>query len=269
MPALPRLLVLAAALLTIAAGDPEANYDPPLDLREVDLGPAHTSSEVRAGLRCHYYRGFMVKEVDLGDLGDAQTSFVPAPPGNFPPCQRADLLGEVIIPGDAWRGYFSGAISRYAVFRAADTVNGALWFAVFQVNGRAPIYVSATVGPLRLDLGAAGRILIRFDRRFDGGCSVPREGAVCARSIAVASGAPQISVDLCTVGYEAARRYQARSYCEAEADTSEKCVLAAFRNLPALTRMASTIAIPTDVTVQGMATREVVIGAPRVCWPQD
>lgn len=269
------LTLLAALLLPLCvlsparAAEPEANYDPEIDLREVDLGPARTSSELRAALRCHYYRGFMVKEVDLGEMGNARMSFLPAPPNNPPPCQRDPLPGEVEIPGDIWHGYFAGAIGRYAVFRADDTVNGAIGFAIFQVNGRAPIYVSATVGPLRFDHGPAGRLLLRFDRRHDADCSVPRLGAICARATAAATAAAPVASDLCTIGYEAARRFQARRYCEAEDDTSEKCVAAAFRNLPALTAMTSVLAIPTDVTLLGMTTRETVIGAPRLCWPRD
>ena len=75
---LPRRLILAAALLGVAATDPEGNYDQPLDRRVVDLGPSATAPEQHAELRCHYFRSFMVKEIDARELGAKGVPALPA-----------------------------------------------------------------------------------------------------------------------------------------------------------------------------------------------
>ena len=265
----PLIPLLAAALLVMGATFPEANYDAPMDMAGVDLGPSRTASEQNNAVRCHTYRGMMVKEVDLREVGDEQISLIPVGPRAFPPCQRAALPGERIVSPEVWRGYFAGMFSRFAVLRAADGSNGGIEFAVWPVTLQAPVYVSTASGPLRFDFGAAGRVVLRFDRLYLADCSVPAGGAACAQAIARETAAQAVAVDLCLLGYEAARRMQARRYCEAEDDASDACFQKAMRNLPALTKVPSVIAIPTDVTLQGLSSREQVVAAPRACWPQD
>ncbi len=265
---LPRRLILAAALLGVAATDPEGNYDQPLDRRVVDLGPSATAPEQHAELRCHYFRSFMVKEIDARELGAEQLSIVPAPKG-FPPCQRANVPGEIVISPEVWPGYFAGAVGRYVIFRSYDGSNGALGFAVFAATAKAPIYSATSAGPLRFDTTAAGRLTLRFDKGFDAACSVPKDSAACIQAIAKATGAPPLGPEVCASGYESARRLHARWTCDEEKDSSDKCFDTQLKAFAYYDTLPSAVAVPTEVTFQPTAAPEQILGPPRACWPQD
>ncbi len=265
---MPRILLLAAALLAVTAGDPEGNYDPPVDRKVVDLGPAETSPDQHVELRCHYYRGFMVKEVDERELGAATLAIVPASKG-FPSCQRAELPGEIVITPEVWPGYFAGVSGRYVIFRSYDGANGAMAFAVFPAAGKTPLYTAATSGPLRFDISPSGRSMLRFDKTFDASCSVPRDGAACIQAVARATGAPPVAAELCATGYEAAKRMHARWTCDDEKDTSERCFATQIKAFAYYDTLPSVVAVPTEVTLLAGSGQEQVLGAPRACWPQD
>jgi hypothetical protein len=215
----------------------------------------------------------MVKEIDTRELGAQQLSIVPSTKG-LPPCQRANLPGEIVISPEVWPGYFAGAVGRFVIFRSYDGANGALAFAVFATTGKTLLYTAATSGPLRFDINQAGRTTLRFDKTFDASCSVPHDGAVCIQGIARATGAAPLPAELCTTGYEAARRMHARWTCEDEHDSSDKCLATQYQAFSYYETVASVVAVPTEVALPANATpvaagQELVIGPPRACWPQD
>src|SRR5262249_7185545 len=117
------LLVVLPCLLSPHAsarqGQNEAPFDRPLQTRTVHAG--------KKEVRCYTFAHVMVKEIDAGDVGDEQISFLP----NGAPCQAKNTPNEHRVPGDSWSGYFHGAKDDYVFLSAEDGVNGGLGFSVY------------------------------------------------------------------------------------------------------------------------------------------
>ena len=131
----------AIALLAAGIGLPEralaqSLYEQPLEIRHVSLKPDPLNPQAKRDVSCFTYRHFVVKQVDLGEVGADRLSIIPVAPGRTLPCRQAKERNEYVIPGDSWSGYFLGVKSDYAFFDAADGTNGGLGFMVFGVAGR-------------------------------------------------------------------------------------------------------------------------------------
>jgi hypothetical protein len=108
-------------------------YDQPLEVRHVTLKPDPLDPQVKRNVSCFTCKHFVVKQVDLGEIGADRLSIIPAAPGKTPQCRQAKERDEYVIPGDSWSGYFEGVKSDYAFFVAADGTNGGLGFMVFSI----------------------------------------------------------------------------------------------------------------------------------------
>src|SRR5215472_9635441 len=107
-----------------------ASFDKPLATKTVDLGPSKYSSGARAQVKCYYFPGFMVKEVDEGEKGAARLAIVPHT-GLIPKCTQAKSKSEMVVDPDEWSGYFKGVKNNYVFFDGDDGFNGGMGFAVY------------------------------------------------------------------------------------------------------------------------------------------
>ncbi len=266
MRCIARLLMFAILPLIVAAG-PRDDFDRPLAVRHVDLGPSETSPAQHSEVRCHDYPHFTVKEIDEREVGAAQLSILPRT-GAAPPCRRANLPGEQVIAEDVWQGYFAGAWGDMAVFDAADGVNGAMAFAIFRPGDSKPRYTAAAFGSPAFTPAPGGGVL-RFSRMVAGDCSVVIDGAACAQRIAAAAGVAPIKVEACRAGYDAEKRAMARARCADRKRSDAACIAAELSGMASWDASPSVLAIPFAVTFRDGTADARPQGAPTACRPAD
>ena len=128
-------LVCAAISSSAAAQSAEHWFDKPWKTLRLALPRDKDNPDARPELRCTYYPHFMVKEIDLGEVGDFQLSILPAK-GRTRACRRENAADEKIVSPDSWTGSFKGAVDDYILFDADDGWNGGLGFAVFTPDAK-------------------------------------------------------------------------------------------------------------------------------------
>ena len=130
-------MLVALAMLTLPAGAATTSsdvFDKPLDKLVVKLPADHDNLQAKPNRSCSYYSGFMVKEVDLGEVGADELSITPIAKGGPKPSCEAKTAGEIIIKADDWSGYFEGAKGDFVFFTAGDGVNGGMPYAVYSAK---------------------------------------------------------------------------------------------------------------------------------------
>jgi hypothetical protein len=186
-----RWIMFMAALATLAAAQAMAApspFDRPLRVVRVPLPRDADNPSARARVSCFYFPRFMVKEVDLGEVGAEQLSIVPAPDqSRAPVCQRANRPGEHVVPMTAWSGYFDGVKADYIVFSAGDGWNGGMGFAVFDARTGAKLFDDAAKGEFRAMVAAPDSLTLRYRRVFAAKCSVAAS-ASCWKQIEADTG---------------------------------------------------------------------------------
>ena len=107
-------------------------FDAPTKSVRLPLPSDPANPQAKAQLSCFYYPHFMVKQVDLGELGAQQLSMVAIASGQKRPgCKRENSPDEKVISSDDWSGYFWGVKGGYVFFSAEDGWNSGMGFAVF------------------------------------------------------------------------------------------------------------------------------------------
>ncbi len=121
-----------ALMLPVCAGAMAADvFDKPLDKQVVKLPADSDNPQAKPKRSCFTYPGFMVKEVDLGEVGADELSITPISKGGQKPFCGAKTANEIVIKGDDWSGYFEGVKGDFVFFTAEEGVNGGMLFAVF------------------------------------------------------------------------------------------------------------------------------------------
>ncbi len=199
-------------------------YDQPLEVRHVTLKPDPLDPQVKRNVSCFIYKHFVVKQVDLGEVGADRLSIIPAAPGKTPKCRQAKERDEYVIPGDSWSGYFGGVKSDYAFFVAADGTNGGLGFMVFSIADRKKLFEDAAEKGIEF-LEIKDRTLkLRYQRVFTSKCSVVTGGAACQDIIAEKTGVSRESFSSCAGRYEAAKEEMARMRCGLKKPGDSSCM---------------------------------------------
>ena len=195
---------LAAAWLCAMPASAEALFDRAAKVVRQPLPKDPLNPQARTRVSCHYYPGFMVKEVDLGEKGAEQLSILPiAAGGKRPGCTRDNAPDERVIGGNDWTGYFRGVKGRHLFFDADDGWNGGIGFAVFAPDGRklfedaAKIWKSVAAAP-------AG-VVLRYTRVYLAKCSLRADPAGCWQQVSRATGLSGAAPD-CKAAYERERK---------------------------------------------------------------
>src|ERR1035437_947655 len=95
-------LFAATALLGASIGMPECAvaahlYDHPLEVRHVNLKADPLNPQGKRKVSCFTYPQFVVKQVDLGEVGADRISIVPAVSGKATPCRQKLEANEYAI----------------------------------------------------------------------------------------------------------------------------------------------------------------------------
>jgi len=217
----------------------------------------------------------MVKEIDAGEIGDAQISLLPiASPADRPPCQAKNVANEHVIPGDSWSGYFQGAKDDYVFLSAEDGVNGGLGFSVYRGADPTSLFqdsVKFEHDRVRLQsiAGDAAGLRLHYTCVYTGPCSVQTEGAACWARIAAATHLPPETPPDCAAGYLHAKQELATARCEIAHHRNPACIQQEIDGMKADDASPSVIGYDADVTIQPPLTSIRPAGGPVACWPAD
>jgi hypothetical protein len=265
------MLILLAGLWPPATFAREGQNVPPFER------PLQTK-RVRAGkqeIRCHSFAHVMVKEIDAGEVGDAQISLLPiASATDRPACQANNAANEHVIPSDSWSGYFLGAKDDYVVFSAEDGVNGGLGFSVYRGADPASLFQDAVKfehDRVRFQsiAGDAAGLRLRYTRVYTAPCSAQTEGAACWARIAAATHlAPETPPD-CAAGYQRAKQELASARCEIAHHKTAACIKQEIDGMTADDATPSVIGYDADVEIRPPQTSIQPAGGPVACWPAD
>ena len=106
-------------------------FDKPVRKQRVGLRRTPNQLTDRARVTCYFFSNFMVKEVDMGEVGAERLGIVPVKPQSTGKCVRARGKEEIVIPAEQWSGYLMGVKEDYVFFSGSDLWNSSSPFAIF------------------------------------------------------------------------------------------------------------------------------------------
>jgi len=263
---MPRRWIVCALLLTTCSWT--ASFDRPLSTKIVDLGPSEYSSGSRARVRCVFFAGFMVKEVDLGEKGASRLAILPGAKARGTRCKQAQDKSELVINPDEWSGYFKGVRNGLVFFDADDGVNGGMGFAVYEAKTAKKIFSDSAVGDLQFAERPDNLVAIRYTRLIQVDCVLPTDPPACWERVSKDLGLVKPAPD-CKAGYEKSAQALAKGRCEAQKGADAQCI----EEETALARKQtdvspSVIVYPAEVVLEGTPVAKPLAGDLR-CWPAD
>ena len=204
-----RFALIGLALLCLAglaAGSAEASpFDKPVKTTVLPLPPDPQNPTDKAQLSCFYFARFMVKEVDLGEVGAEQLSILPFSGGASPPCKRENAADERVLAD--WSGYYKGVVGDYVFLDADDGWNDGLGFAVYTATDGKKIFDDTAKTWHSIKTTAAGLVL-RYERVYGAPCSLEGDKPKCWARIREETGLLGDTAPDCLAAYQ---REQART----------------------------------------------------------
>jgi hypothetical protein len=262
------LLRRAIILLLLTPCSWAASFDKPLATKTVDLGPSKYAAGVRAHIKCYYFPGFMVKEVDDGEKGAAELAIVPNTK-YVPKCNQTQYKSEMVVNAEEWSGYFKGVKNSFVFFDADDGVNGGLGFAVYDARTGKKLFSDSAVGPLQFPERSDNAFAIKYERLVQAECVIQNETSECWQQIKKDLAMENIHAPDCRVGYEKSALAMAKGRCQAQNAANAQCMekeIALARKQASDSR--SVIVYPAEVILGAHTTVRPVAGEVR-CWPAD
>lgn len=224
------LLVVAAAAPVVFTSGTET----PQKVERIEL-PPRCALCPPGSVTCSHYPTFMVREVNLGDVGAEVLGVVLRQPKRpAPACARERPAGELSLTGaaDAWSGYFEGARGHFAFFRREEARGGVMGFTVFDTSAEQRVLTDEAVGPVRVE-GKGDRVGISYLRRTVAPCSPLAGGDACWTRIRTELGVGDPPPD-CATTYREANEAAARAACAEVRDSVDHCVETELRLRPAV-----------------------------------
>ena len=270
------MLFGATALLGAGLGFPEravaeSLFDHPLKIRHVSLKADPLNPQAKRVVSCFTYPQFVVKQVDLGEVGADRLSIIPAAPGKATPCRREKEQNEYVIQGDTWSGYFDGVKSDYVFFDAADGTNGGVGFMVFRVSDKRNLFEDTTEKGIRSLEIKDGTLQLRYQRVFAAKCSVVTVGAACRDAVMKETGVASASLSSCANRYQAAKEEMAKMRCDAQSAKDRACVDKELKHIneQKWDDAPTVIAYEVEVSLSGASAVIKPLSNALVCRPSD
>jgi len=202
----------ALALPLPCAADSAALFEKPLRETRAPLPRDPDNPQSKPILSCFYYPHFVVKQVDLGELGAEQLSIIPVPKGQTAPdCHRANVKNEMVIDARQWSGYFKGVKGDFAFFDADEGADNAMGFAVFNGLDGTKLFEDVTAGMRAVELtsppsGVADTAAVKlsYRRTYQASCSLRADEKNCWSKIREATGLADLAPPDCAAAYKGA-----------------------------------------------------------------
>ncbi|RUL96715.1 hypothetical protein [Rhizobium chutanense] len=190
-------IILAALIACAGASEKPALFDRPVKVDVVALPKDEFNPDAKPKITCSRYPAFMVKEVDLGEVGAEKLALLAADAR----CERAGARERVIEDDTA--GYLMGVSGGFVFFRAADGWNGGLPFVVYDAATGERLLDDALEGDdfTAIDSGK-GKLTLDFRRVYTASCSLYLDAA-CAKTVAADTGLSLTQLPDCAAAYKA------------------------------------------------------------------
>jgi hypothetical protein len=200
------LLGFGSSTIAAAAENSVARlFDKPVETAKVPLVPDPVNSKAQPNVSCSYYRGFMVKQIDLGEVGASQLSIVPVSGAQGPRCVQSNTSSENVIDAKEWSGYFKGVKGDYVFFDADDGVNGGLGFAVYKGPDGKKMFEDVAKSWRTIEIKGM-ELRLRYVRTYAAGCSIFADAAGCWAKIKQDTGISQSTPPDCSAAYMAEQK---------------------------------------------------------------
>lgn len=265
------LMLVLLALLPLSPGQkplPGEKFDRPVRRQRVELGRAANSLSDRNRVTCYFFPNFMVKEVDLGEVGAERLGIVPVTPPGTGKCTRARSKEEIVIPVEQWSGYFMGVKNGYVFFSGEDGWNGAMPFAVFDSKTAQKLFEDSAKGDIDFVSRPNQTAAIRYMRVVTDDCLILKDAA-CWDRMAAKYGLDNAAAPDCRKGYESSAESMAKGRCTAQRAPLAACLK---KERPLALKQAldspSVISYPAEVEL-GVTPSAKPTGAATACWPAD
>jgi hypothetical protein len=153
-------------------------FDQPVAVDNVELPASKDNPDARPAVNCYRYKGFMVKEVDLGEVGAEKLAILP----ENAKCEREDAAEKKV--SDPVAGYFLGVKGDLAFFQAADGFNGGMPYVVFDSKTMKKLFEDSFEGAdfEKID-NQAGKLTLDYVRTYSADCSLYLDGVACSQKI--------------------------------------------------------------------------------------
>lgn len=262
---MPSRLILGLFLLaSLSWGQ---TFDKPVRKQRVNLKKTTDQTTDRARVTCYFFPTFMVKEVDMGEVGAERLGIVPVTPQSRGKCVRARGKEEIVIPAEQWSGYFMGVKNGYVFFSGDDLWNGATPFAIFDSATGKKLFEDSAKADISFATNGQ-TVSMRYLRVVTDDCFILKDAA-CWQRMAAKYGLDNASVPDCSKGYEASAESMAKGRCTAQRAPLAAC-LKKERPLALKQALDSPSVISYPVEVELGATPSITpTGAAAGCWPAD
>lgn len=192
----------AATLCSPEDDDTPTPFDQPVAVDNLDLPADKANPDARPSVNCYRFQGFMVKEVDLGEVGAEKLAVLP----ENAKCVRDDPQ-EKPVKEDLAR-YFLGTKGNLVFFRAADGWNGGMPFVVIDATSVKKLFEDSFEGEDFQAINVDGAMVaIDYTRTYSADCSLYLDGAACAKKLNQALGLGTIAkLPECGPAYDAEKK---------------------------------------------------------------
>jgi hypothetical protein len=183
-------------------GDVATPFDQPVAVDNVELPPNKGNPDARPGVNCYRFKGFMVKEVDLGEVGAEKLAILP----ENAKCERDDASEKTIT--DPVAGYFLGAKDDLAFFQASDGFNGGMPYVVIDTKTMKTLFDDSFEGADFEKIDRQGeRLTLDYVRTYSADCSLYLDGTACAQKIKKDTGlGAAVLLPDCAAAYDAEKK---------------------------------------------------------------
>ena len=262
---MPSRLILGLLLLaSLSWGE---TFDKPVRKQRVDLSRTPNQLTDRARVTCYFFPNFMVKEVDMGEVGAERLGIVPVKPRSTGKCVRARSKEEIVIPAEQWSGYFMGVKKDYVFLSGDDLWNSSSPFAIFDSKTGKKLFEDSAK-EISFVTRPDQTIAMRYLRVVSDDCFILKD-AVCWPRMAAKYGLDNAAAPDCRKGYEASAESMAKGRCAAQHAPVAACLK---KERPLALKQAldspSVISYPVEVEL-GATPSAKPTGAAVGCWPAD
>jgi hypothetical protein len=260
---LPALALPLALVAAAAAGD---SFDKPLRRQRI---PVPNELGNRARVTCYFYAHFMVKEVDMGEVGAERLGIVPVAAGATPACSRERSKNELVVDPKDWSGYFKGVKGDFVFFSADDGVNGGMGFAVYNASTGRKLFDDVAQGEIRLEDQPNG-LKLAYVRVADASCNMLSDTGGCWKKATAKLALGNASMPDCRAGYDKAAHALAKGRCQAARKPDAACEARELKLAVKQTNAAPSVLVyPVEVQLDSKAAVKSTPGTPIECRPSD
>jgi hypothetical protein len=155
------------------------HFDEPLTVDTAPLPKDKANPDAQPQVNCYRFAGFMVKEVDLGEVG-AESLTIARPDAA---CERTAGKDDKPVKDDI-AGYFFGAKGNLVFFQAADGYNGGVPFVVYDTKTMKRLFDDSLMGDDFHSLDVEGTtVKATYRRVYSADCSLYLDGGNCPEKI--------------------------------------------------------------------------------------